>query len=218
LEDVLSDIFVSLSDLYPDLSTLISGQPDICGIEGRIKENSQQNREWDVHRQYQKIVLTGNEPKGKIIRGHIRKVRKKIKPRVIDEPGIDLQYHGYEDGGTHTVLKRKGENPESITGLIRPMPPTELLPRGRNDPVVIMEQYEDKLKKKSLRIVINTISPLCDIIISCVGAKQRVTVTPFLCKAVVDYLARLNSISIEEYSQMWENLQIQSYIRGRHRK
>ena len=58
------------------------------------------------------------------------------------------------------------------------MPPTELLPRGRNDPVVIMEQYEDKQKKKSLRIVINTVSPLGDIIISCVGAKQRATVTP----------------------------------------
>jgi hypothetical protein len=55
-------------------------------------------------------------------------------------------------GGTHTVLKRKGEKPEFTTGLIRPMPPTELLPRGRNDPVVIMEQYEDKQKKKSLRI------------------------------------------------------------------
>ena len=40
LEDVLSDIFVSLSDLYPDLSMLISGKPDIRGIEGRIKEKS----------------------------------------------------------------------------------------------------------------------------------------------------------------------------------
>lgn len=178
LKDVLSDIFVSLSDLYPDLSMLISGQPDIRGIEGRINENPEQNREWEAHRQDQKIVLTGSEPKGKIIRGHKRKGRKRIEPRIIDEPGIDPQYHGYEDGGTHTVLNRKGEDPESITGLIRPMPPTELLPRGRNDPVVIMEQYEDKQKKKSLRIVINTVSPLGDIIISCVGAKQRATVTP----------------------------------------
>jgi hypothetical protein len=82
----------------------------------------------------------------------------------------------------------------------------------------MMEQYEDKHEKKSLRIVINTVSPLGDIIISSMGAKQRETVTPYLCKAVVDYLARLNSISIEEYSQIWENLQIQSHIRGRFRK
>lgn len=177
LEDVLSDIFVSLSDLYQDLSMFISGQPDIHGIEGRIEENPQ-----IIHRQDQKIVSTGSEPKGKIIRGHRRKRRKRTKRRVIDEPGIEPQYHGYEDGGTHTVLKRKGEEPESINGLMRLMPPAELLPRGRNDPVVIMEQYEDKQKKKSFRIVINTVSPLGDIIISSVGAKQRATVIPYLCK------------------------------------
>ena len=218
LEDVLSDIFVSLSDLYPDLSVLMSGQPDTCGIEGRIEDNPQQNGDWEIHRKEQKIVSTGSEPKSKIIMGHGLKPGKGTEGCPIDEPGIDPQYHGYEDGGTHIVLKRKGQKPESITGLIRPMPPTELLPRGRNDPVVIMEQYEDKQKKKSLRIVINTVSPLGDIIISSVGAKQRATVTPYLCKAVVDYLAKLNSISIEEYSQMWENLQIQSHLRGRSRK
>jgi hypothetical protein len=50
------------------------------------------------------------------------------------------------------------------------------------------------------------------------GMEGRIKETPYLCKAIVDYLAKLNSISIEEYSQMWENLQIQSYTRGRHRK
>ena len=98
------------------------------------------------------------------------------------------------------------------------MPLTELLPRGSNDPVVIMEQYENNQKKRSLRIVINTISPLSDIIISSVGAKQRATVTPYLCKAVVDYFAKINRLSIEEYSQMWENLQIRSQMMEQPRK
>jgi hypothetical protein len=218
LEDVLSDIFVSLSDLYPDLSTLISGQPDISGIEGRIEDTKQLTGGWEVHKMNQKIVLTDSKLKDETITRNRCELRKELQQPIIAKPSIDPQYHGHENDGTHTVLKRKSEKLKSINGLIRPMPPTELLPRGRNDPVVIMEQYENKQKRKSLRIVINTISPLSNIIISSVGAKQRATLTPYLCKAVVDYLAKLNRLSIEEYSQMWENLQIRSQMRGRFRK
>ena len=41
---------------------------------------------------------------------------------VIARPGKDPQYHGHENGGTHTVLKRKSDKLESTSGLIRPMP------------------------------------------------------------------------------------------------
>lgn len=218
LEDVVSDILVSLSDLYPDLSPLISGQPDVSGIVGRTEDKKQSKSELEIPKINQKIALAGSKPKGEIITRNRCESGKGLRHSVIAQPSIDPQYHGYENGGTQTVLKQKDESLKSTTGLIRPMPPTELLPRGRNDPVVIMEQYENKEKKRSFRIVINTVSPLSDIIISSVGAKQRATVTPYLCKAVVDYLARLNRISIEEYSQMWENLQIRSQIRGRYRK
>jgi hypothetical protein len=218
LEDVLSDIFVSLSDLYPDLSTLISGQPDVSGIEGRIEDTKQPTEGWEIHKMNQKTLLTDSKLKDETITRHRCQLRKELQQPIIAKPSIDPQYHGHENDGTHTVLNRKSEKLKSTNGLIRPMPPTELLPRGRNDPVVIMEQYENKQKRKSLRIVINTISPLSNIIISSVGAKQRATLTPYLCKAVVDYLAKLNRLSIEEYSQMWENLQIRSQMRGRFRK
>jgi hypothetical protein len=214
LEDVLSDIFVSLSDLYPDLSALISGCPDIGGIEGRVEDKQQPEKGWKVQNKNQKIVLTGNKLTDETITRNKHGQEKGLRHSVITKPGRDPRYHGHENGGTNTVLKQKGKKLESANGLIRPMPPTELLPRGRSDPVVIMEQYENSKKKRSIRIVINTISPLSDIIISSVGAKQRATVTPYLCKAVVDYLAKMNRISIEEYSQMWENLQVRSQIRG----
>ncbi|MPZ05702.1 MAG: hypothetical protein GEU26_04680 [Nitrososphaeraceae archaeon] len=218
LEDVLSDIFASLSDLYPYLSIPISGQPDVNGIEGRIVDEKRSKREWEIHKINQKIVLADSKLKDETLTRNRCGPRKELQHPVIAKSGMDPQYHGYGNGGTHTVLKRKGEKLESTNGLIRPMPPTELLPRGRNDPVVIMEQYENKQKKKGLRIVINTISPLSDIIISSVGAKQRATVTPYLCKAVIDYIAKSNRISIEEYSQMWENLQVHSQTRGRFTK
>jgi len=210
LEEVLSDIFFSLSEIYPDLSTLITGQPYTKGIAGRIENTSKQNKEWEIHKENQKIVITDVPQDFMIRRGTRGSYQKGTEQK--NESSQSRYHHGYEDGGKYTVLKQKNGKPQNTTGLIRPMPPTELLPR-RNAPVVILEQYEDKEKRKSLRIVINIDSPLSDIIISSVGAKQRATVTPYYCKAVVDYLAKINNITTEQYAQMWEKLQIDSYRR-----
>jgi hypothetical protein len=213
LEEVLSDIFFSLSEIYPDLSALITGQPDTKGIAGRV-ESAKQNKEWEIHKENQKIMITDIPQDFKIRRGTRGEYQKRTEQKngTTNGPEESRYHHGYEDGGKYTVLRQKNGKPENSTGLIRPMPPTELLPR-RNGPVVILEQYEDKEKRKSLRIVINIDSPLSDIIISSVGAKQRATVTPYYCKAVVDYLAKINGLTTEQYAQMWEKLQIDSYRR-----